>query len=125
MASVEQSILLGGFHKCPICGKGFYTHEDYAYKRKIGEKEVVFCRYNHMRQYDMERAERAAKEPPKPKPNPVTAFGKKRLSPETEAAIEEKYRAGMSVYAISKELKIGYSSVHARVEAFKERDGLK
>lgn len=39
--------------RCPICGEWFTPRSaDWVYKRSRRGKELWFCRYNHMREYD-------------------------------------------------------------------------
>lgn len=112
----------GQERKCRICGKTFSCHEDYVYRRREYYKDVFFCRYSHMRQFDLAVEARRAKK--KTQTAKGTCERASRIPAETEKAIEEAYRAGETASAAASRLRLGYSTVYKRYAKFRRRDGL-
>lgn len=56
LSRAETDVLAGyANHKCAVCGEKFRAGGSYAYKHTQGGRQVFFCRYNHMRQWEREK----------------------------------------------------------------------
>lgn len=60
-------------HKCPVCGRRFYTHnDDWLYKLTINNILTYFCRYKCWRQAQAERDEKRKQNQKRPRKGVTT-----------------------------------------------------